>query len=163
MNRAFHVSKEEMKAILAKTKARKEKRLAKRKTVFKGRPTSLTLAQLKKKAWTLKSLRIRLEGKRNHFNCFLCHKNTIQDAGHLVPKSRGLAIYFDDRNLIAICKPCNFGDMMNRSQYREKYVAIFGRQRIEMLEHLSNETKQLSRSNYLDIIAQETLKLETLK
>ncbi|MFI5344224.1 MAG: recombination protein NinG [Chlamydiales bacterium] len=159
---SFHISKEEMKAILAKMKAKKEKRLAKR-LVFSGRPTLLTLSELKEKAWKLKSLRIRLEGKRNHFNCFLCHKNTIQDAGHLVPKSRGLAIYFDDRNLIAICKPCNFGDMMNRSQYREKYVAIFGRQRIEMLEHLSNETKQLSRSDYLEIIAQETLKLEVLK
>lgn len=154
-------------------KERKKKRLVKRRKLL---PKSLWLTpgQLKKKLWSKKSLRIRLEGKRDHGMCKVClHEfqkgerlisqiNPIQDACHIVRKTRGLSIYFDDYNLFAGCKPHNYGEFRNPGLYDQKYREIFGDERVDECIRRSNLECKYSRADYMFLIEQEDLAIKNI-
>ena len=70
---------------------------------------------------------------------------------HLVSQGRGDAARFDPEGVIWTCGPANFGEMMNRSLYREKAITLFGRERIERLEHIAKTTKKYSMADLLTL------------
>lgn len=112
----------------------------------------LTSKQLKKKLWKLFSEYIR---KRDGYKCITCGKQLDKNtshAGHFVPKSRGLAIYFDERNVNCQCVSCNLfrhGNLVPYAVYLEKKYC---HGIIQELEALSRTVKKISSQEYLDLI-----------
>ncbi len=53
---------------------------------------------------------------------------------HIVPKKRGDAIRWLLENGVAGCTRCNMGERMNPLLYRDKHVALLGKDAIERLE-----------------------------
>lgn len=95
----------------------------------------LTLSAIRKKVWAKYSLMCRLQeaGKDGCCVCVACagegkmtkgHYKTMH-ASHFVPKSMGLAIMFERRNVATCCVGCNMFKHGNLSAYavwlKDKY------------------------------------------
>ena len=120
---------------LAKKKARAEKRKAKAKLIWSGKPMKLSRKGMIAKLDALWSLAIRLRDRQEGSGrCLVCKTRPAELGYHLVPKQRGYAVRWDLDNGVAGCSVCNMGEMMNRSLYRQKHVELFGKDRIEFLE-----------------------------
>ena len=97
---------------------------------------------LKKQLWTIFSKYIRI---RDDGVCFSCGKkddwkNT--DAGHYVPKTAGLALYFDEKNVNCQCTACNRFRHGNLSQYALALRQKYGE---KILEELEWKRRQITR------------------
>lgn len=71
------------------------------------KPKKKSIRELKKVLWVKFSKWIR---KRDNYTCFTCGKKdepSKMDAGHYVPRSKGNALYFDERNVNTQCTSCN--------------------------------------------------------
>lgn len=74
-----------------------------------------TVGQLKKEAWKIFSLVVRRSaaGKNGLAGCVTCggvgHWKKLQ-AGHFVPKSKGLVFWFIRKNVHPQCRACNIFD-----------------------------------------------------
>lgn len=126
------------------------------------------MANLKQRLWVVFSLFIRLrDSDVNGFcRCISCGEikkyNSI-DAGHFLPKSRGLSIYFDEDNVHAQCRHCNsflHGDLYNYGKALEKKI---GEKRIKILEAKSRQTTKYSDYDYLTLIKIYRKKIKELK
>ena len=123
-----------------KAKERKAKRRAKRVELKIG--DLATKGDMKKKIVRALGL---LDRKTNGNACRIhgspCVGNT---AYHLCPQGRGDAARFLPENVVWACKAANYGEFRNRSLYREKHCAIFGRASIERIESIATGTAHFS-------------------
>lgn len=79
-------------------------------------------------------------------------------AYHIVPAQRGDATRFEPENVVWACRSANYGEVMNRSLYREKHIKVFGRDRVERLEAKAREYRKFSRAELLEL--REAIKRE---
>lgn len=150
---------------IEEAKVRKEKRKEKRKTIFSGKPLNQKRSQLREKIDKLWSMYVRIRDCRlfGPF-CRICKKAVGQwkeGVGyHIIPKQRGTSIRWDLDNGVLACTSCNFGEMMNRSLYRDKHVAIFGKDFIEKMEEKSRTKVKYSASELEEIRKEIELRIE---
>ncbi len=108
--------------------------------------------QLKRDLWKHFSLYIR---QRDNFKCISCGKQcdkSTSDAGHFIPKTKGLGIYFDVRNVNAQCQSCNRWKHGNLAPYALALTRKYGPQVLEDLDKLANQTIKISREEYEELI-----------
>ena len=120
-----------------------------KKTKRKKLPNIQTL---KKKAWRLFSEYIR---KRDNYTCISCSRQCEKGkgvAGHFVPKSYGLSLYFDPKNVNFQCVPCNLFRHGNLSSYAVALRKNYGPNILEELDAKRKEVKKYTRSEYMDLI-----------
>ena len=116
--------------------------------------------QLKRKLWIIFSKYIRA---RDNYICFTCGKQLTpknSDAGHYVPRSAGLSLYFDERNVHCQCTYCNRFMHGNLSQYALKLVKKYGEGILEDLDKKRRKITRYSEDEYLEMIVYYKNKLE---
>lgn len=74
------------------------------------------------------------------------------DAGHFIPKNKGLAIYFIEDNIHAQCSYCNRYLSGNLYKYGKALEGKIGEKRIKELEKLSRTTKKITLAEYQAMI-----------
>lgn len=82
-------------------------------------------------------------------------------AYHLVPAMRGDSTRFIEENVVWACSEANYGEVMNRSLYRQKHVDLFGKDLIERLEATAREMRQYKMSELLELRASLKSQLES--
>ena len=99
------------------------------------------LSSAKKKAWAALSLWIRTkDSKDGYCTCVTCGWTgpiSTMHAGHFIRKSRGAAIYFEEKNINVQCEQCNVNLGGNPDEYYSYMLRTHGQDWIEMLESLS--------------------------
>ena len=103
-----------------------------------------TIAKLKKKVWKSMSLYIRLRDSDEDGNgkCCSCgvEKHYKQGhAGHFYPKSLGLEIYFEERNVHLQCPGCNLFKHGNLAPYAVFLEKKYGNGIIQELQDIRNK------------------------
>jgi hypothetical protein len=71
------------------------------------------------------------------------------DAGHYVPKTSGLSLYFDERNVNAQCVGCNRYRHGNLSQYALGLVDKYGKNILNELEETRLQMRKYSSKEYM--------------
>ena len=125
----------------------------------KKHPKSKSLGASKKRLWIVFSQYIR---RRDRCVCISCgvKKSLVEmDAGHYVPRTAGLSLYFDERNVNAQCQSCNRFRHGNLSQYALGLRKKYGESILEELEADRLKLKKYSKQEYLDLIEEYTQKL----
>ena len=118
---------------------------------------------LKKALWVVFSKYIRMRDKGV---CISCGKNGEigeMDAGHYIPKTAGLSIYFDEKNVNCQCVACNRFRHGNLSAYALALRRKYGDGILEELDERRRKIRKISPQEYLDLIANYKEKLSTGK
>lgn len=105
--------------------------------------------KLKKKLWSIFSQYIR---QRDKGICISCGKEFFwrrMDAGHYIPKSLGLSLYFDERNVNCQCTYCNRWMHGNLSQYALALIRKYGETILADLEVERKKIVKISDEEYL--------------
>jgi hypothetical protein len=117
---------------------------------------------LKNKLWRYFSLFVR---GRDNYLCISCGKqlerNTSQ-AGHFFPRTTGLALYFDERNVNCQCLACNVFKAGNLSAYAVALRAKYGPDILEELDAERRKTRKFTRAEYQTLIDQYKKRCEEL-
>lgn len=120
---------------------------------------------LKNKLWALFSQYIRRRHADDNGNaaCVTCGDVKhwkYQQAGHYVAKQKGLAVYFEERNVHVQCLACNVFKDGNPDQYALFMIKTYGPTILEELDSQRKQIRQIKRAEYMDLIAdyQERLK-----
>lgn len=72
------------------------------------------------------------------------------DAGHFIPKSKGIAVYFEEDNLWPQCRKCNrFGSMDTGHRFGEAVKAKIGEERFARLTELKNKVSSPSEAKQI--------------
>ena len=111
---------------------------------------------LKKALWTVFSKYIRT---RDRGVCISCGKQddiSNMDAGHYVPKTAGLSLYFDEMNVNCQCVACNRYRHGNLSQYALALKRIYGDNILELLDEKRRQTRTYSPMEYQELIERYT-------
>ena len=106
----------------------------------------------KKALWIIFSKYIRL---RDGGMCFSCGKKDDWknlDAGHYIPKTAGLALYFDEKNVNSQCTYCNRFMHGNLSQYALALRMKYGETILEELEWKRRKITRISIPEYQKLI-----------
>ena len=121
---------------------------------YKAIPDS---SKLKKKLWEVFSLytRLRYADWKDFDTCVTCgayrHYKEM-DAGHYIPKTAGLSIYFEEKNVHPQCDSCNrkrHGNLTNYALFlRKKY----GEQILEELDWKRNHPVSITTLEYIRLI-----------
>lgn len=159
------VTREEFAALRRKADERKKKRKEKRAQLWPSRPRAKKGPSLRQRLVkildNLWSVAVRLRGKALYGPmCQICAERPAEVGYHLVPKQRGYAIRWLLEAGIAACSPCNLGEMMNRSLYREKHIKIFGLELIEGLEAIAAKKVHFSIPDLRDTATSLRLKIK---
>ena len=72
-------------------------------------------------------------------------------ACHVVPQMRGDSSRFFPANVIWGCRAANYGEVMNRSLYRDIHVQLFGREYVERIEELARKTRKYTTAELVDL------------
>jgi len=145
-------------------KKRKQPRKGKKRVKkLDKRSKSTPGAKIKKSLWKVFSEYIR---QRDGGICISCGKKDFwrkMDAGHYIPKTAGLMLYFDERNVNCQCTYCNRWMHGNLTKYaialREKY----GETILEELDKKRKEFKKISIPEYQKMIEEYKTKIQELK
>lgn len=86
------------------------------------------------------------------------HEGTL--AYHVVPAQRGDSTRFLPENIVWACAPANYGEVRNRSLYRDKHVNRFGKEYVERIEAMAREARKYSRTELTELRAKLRLELE---
>jgi len=118
---------------------------------------------LKTTAWKLFSEYKRREhGEYSH--CYTCdkylHWKQLQ-VGHLLD-GRCNAILFEEAGVRLQCCGCNMFKSGNKEVYIPKFIDECGREKYDELVRLKHTSKQMSESDYEELIAKYKAKLEAL-
>ena len=108
-------------------------------------------AKLKKQAWNYMSKYVR---QRDNGTCISCGKKDHwkkMDAGHYVPKSAGLAAYFEIKNVHCQCTYCNRFMHGNLSRYAVALTRMYGPKIIEELEKCRTTITKYTDDDYIAI------------
>jgi len=106
---------------------------------------------LKLRLWRIFSLYIRW---RDQGKCISCnHVGYWQemDAGHYVPRTAGLSLYFDERNVNSQCQSCNRFRHGNLSQYALGLISKYGDTILQELDEKRKVTKKYSKDEYINM------------
>jgi hypothetical protein len=123
---------------------------------------------LKKILWKLVSEYVRRKSA-DHAGmvaCVTCGKSAHwkqMDCGHYIPKSLGLSIYFEERNLGVQCSACNRFRHGNLAQYALYLLKTYGASILDELDALRRTTRKISTSEYLELIERYKSKLKALE
>lgn len=126
-----------------------------------------TVGSLKKKLWKLTSEFVRRRGVDHNGNaeCVTCglvrHWKCLQ-AGHFIPKARGLSVYFDLMNLAPQCYRCNINLGGNGPNFYAWMLAERGQSVIDDLQAKSRQTLKIKPSEYMEMIAAMQQRLDML-
>jgi 5-methylcytosine-specific restriction endonuclease McrA len=118
--------------------------------------------QLKKILWRYFSEYIR---KRDNYTCISCGKKCIGSechAGHYHPRTDGLSLFFDEKNVNAQCSACNLFRHGNLTQYALALKRKYGDQILEELEWKHRQFIQIHENEYLKFIEIYKQKLREL-
>lgn len=108
----------------------------------------------------LTSSYVRLRDKRkNNGLCAICGNKPAGVAYHFIPRTR-YATRFDPDNLCAACSSCNWGEKNNRLAYRDKHIAILGKEKYEALWAKASKTAKFSTVELKQMIIDIRKKLE---
>lgn len=125
------------------------------------KPSSKTL---KRKLWEIFSKYIRL---RDQSTCISCDKRfdaiSELDAGHYHPRTSGMALFFDERNVHAQCRGCNRFRHGNLAQYALALQRRYGKGILEELDKKRQEIKKYSTQEYIDLIEYYKLEIDKLE
>ena len=106
----------------------------------------------KKRLWLIFSKYIR---QRDKGICISCGKSDDwknTDAGHYVPKTAGLSLYFDEKNVNCQCTYCNRFMHGNLSRYAIALRQKYGENILEELEWKRNITTKITEMDYIELI-----------
>jgi 5-methylcytosine-specific restriction endonuclease McrA len=124
-----------------------------RKKFYKTKRKSQTpRANLKKRLWTIFSLFIR---QRDEGICFSCGKKDEwkkMDAGHYIPKTAGLSVYFDEQNVNCQCTYCNRFMHGNLSAYALALRKKYGKNILEELDSKKKKKIIMENKEYESLI-----------
>ncbi len=115
-----------------------------------------TPRDLKKELWQVFSLYIR---KRDGYLCYTCGRAGNQ-AGHYVPRSAGLALYFDETNVHCQCAACNIFLHGNLTEYAVRLEKDFGKGILQDLDKARRKTVKITAAEYREKIEYYRRKLE---
>lgn len=111
-----------------------------------------SLRQLKNALWRVFSDYIR---KRDDYRCISCDKQCVKaecHAGHYIPKSAGLSIFFDEKNTNAQCISCNLFRHGNLPAYALALINKYGPDILKDLDKKRREIKKYTRQEYEEMI-----------
>ena len=107
---------------------------------------------LKKHLWMYFSQYIR---QRDNGICISCGKKDYwrkMDAGHYVPKTAGLSLYFHEQNVHCQCTYCNRWMHGNLSRYAIALRKRYGEAILEELESLRVQQRKITDDEYIALI-----------
>jgi len=119
---------------------------------MKKKKTKSTNALLKKELWVYFSQFIR---QRDKGICISCGKEDFwrkMDAGHYIPKTAGLSLYFDERNVNCQCTYCNRWMHGNLSRYAIALRKKYGENILEELDKKRIKIKKITNDEYIKLI-----------
>lgn len=126
-----------------------------------------SLAYYKRKLWPIFSEYIRRKDADQYgmVKCISC--STIApwkdlQAGHCLPKSLGLSIYFDERNVKPQCATCNLTLQGNQYQFMRALEAIYGSDISEELNEQRRHIRQIKAWEFEEMIDNYQEKLASL-
>lgn len=117
---------------------------------------------LKKKLWIVFSKYIRTRDGGVCISCGSKKPISEMDAGHYIPKTAGLSIYFDERNVNCQCTHCNRYLHGNLSKYALALMDKYGDGILKELDKKRAETLKISSAKYVELIEYYTKKLTEL-
>lgn len=117
---------------------------------------------LKKKLWKVFSEYIRQRDKGICISCGKIDDWKNTDAGHYIPKTAGLAVYFDEKNVNAQCTGCNRFRHGNLSQYALALRRKYGETILEELEWKRRLITKISVVDYVRLIDEYKKKITIL-
>lgn len=85
------------------------------------------------------------------------------DAGHYIPKSLGLSIYFEERNVAPQCAGCNRFRHGHLTSYALYLIKTYGAGILDDLDALRRTKAKFSASDYLELIEAYKQKLDALQ
>lgn len=128
----------------------------------------LPLNKLRAKAWATFSIYIRLRDcdkyqKNGMFApCFTCdslfHFKELQ-AGHFIA-GRTNAILFDEEGVHAQCMRCNIFLSGNPTEYWEKMLELYGKDKCLEISNRRHNTKKYTAKDYEELIEKYKLKIK---
>lgn len=133
-------------------------------------PKKMTATKAKRKAWDAFSLYIRLRdslktiGNNRQCACITCGgvRNTLGvgciQAGHFIP-GRGNAVLFEEDQVHGQCYVCNFLKKGNWVEYERVMIARYGKEKVEEMKKMADQTVKYSVQDYLDIEAKYKAKI----
>ena len=116
----------------------------------------------KKRLWLIFSQYIR---QRDEGVCISCGKRMEwknMDAGHYIPKTAGLALYFDERNVNCQCTYCNRFMHGNLAKYALALRKKYGGGILEKLDKERRQIRKISEDEYVNLIELYKKKMENL-
>lgn len=111
---------------------------------------------VKARLWTLvsKYIRTKYMDDNGYIVCVTCGTAKLFseiDAGHFIPKSKGLSIYFVEENIHPQCPNCNRFLEGNTAPYYQYMEEMYGKSKINELIALSNTIVKLTTNDLLDL------------
>jgi hypothetical protein len=135
------------------------KRFRATKHFYMKKKKKTTNAIIKKEFWQIFSKYIR---QRDNGVCISCGKQDYwrrMDAGHYIPKTAGLSLYFDERNVNCQCTYCNRWMHGNLSRYAIELRKKYGNDILERLDELRRKTIKISTKEYEELIEKYKTKI----
>src|SRR3990167_7344975 len=117
----------------------------------------------KKALWTVFSKYIRLRDCGICISCGKVKHWKDMDAGHYVPKTAGLALYFNEQNVNAQCTYCNRWMHGNLSRYAIALRRKYGQNILEELDKKRQKIIQITIPEYQKHIETYRLKIKKLE
>lgn len=112
----------------------------------------LPLSKLKLKLWEVFSKYIRQRDKGVCISCGKVDDWKRTDAGHYIPKTKGLSIYFNERNVNCQCTHCNRFMHGNLDAYAIALRKKYGNGILEELDEVRKHKLILNRLQYVTLI-----------
>lgn len=136
-----------------------------RKTGFKKKLRKKSLASLKRKLWEVFSIFVRQReaDQDGYAACISCGKLEYWkylQAGHFLPKSLGLSIYFHPQNVWQQCSFCNLAKQGNAHHYAIALKKKFGEGIVEELESIQRQPKKYYAWEYEEMIEDYKAKIK---
>ena len=123
----------------------------------RSKPIRKSAKSLKNNLWKVFSEYIRMKdaNEMGYVKCISCpavkHWKDMQ-AGHCIPKSLGLSIYFEEKNVKPQCPSCNIAYQGNQYRFVEALKKIYGPDIEEELKSQQSIIRQIKKWEYLELI-----------
>jgi len=118
-----------------------------------------SIAKLKKHLWGVFSKYIRQRDKGICISCGKVDEWKNTDAGHYIPKTAGLSLYFDEKNVNCQCTYCNRWMHGNLSKYAIALRRKYGENILEELDQKRKEKIVYDELQYRKLIEEYKMKL----
>jgi hypothetical protein len=118
--------------------------------------------QLKKILWRYFSEYIRRRDNGVCISCGIKRSYKEMDAGHYHPRTDGLSLYFDERNVNCQCTYCNRFRHGNLTQYALALKRKYGFGILEELDEKRKNFIKISVPEYLELIETYKSKIKEL-